>query len=94
MIDPNSSSQKKITLTWSPGPHFFLSVSSRMSRGTPLKTFVAVFILLLNCISAQEDLFTDFISNVLVDNQFSDAFFSELLASKYVFQQERKFNRC
>ena len=64
-----------------------------MSRGTPVKTFVAVFILLLNCIRAQEDLFTDFISNVLVDNQFSDAFFSELLASKYVFSLIKPYGK-
>ena len=52
---------------------------------------VVFLIFLLSFTNANNDLFTDFISNVLVDNQFSDGFFSELLAAKYIFEHDRKY---
>ena len=64
-----------------------------MSKRTVLskETILAVFLIFCsNFIKANDDLFTDFVTNVLVDNQFSDGFFSELLAAKYVFEHDRK----
>lgn len=47
----------------------------------------------LGLTQGQEDAsgFGDFINNVFLDNQFSNDFFAELMAAKYVFQNERKF---
>ena len=60
-----------------------------MSKRTELSSIL--ILLSLTQINANHDLFTDFVSNVLVDNQFSDGFFSELLAAKYIFEHDRKY---
>ena len=60
-----------------------------MSKRTELSSIL--ILLSLTQINANHDLFTDFVSNVLVDNQFSDGFFSELLAAKYIFENDRKY---
>ena len=64
-----------------------------MSGRTEVSSFSSIvfLIFLLSFTNANNDLFTDFISNVLVDNQFSDGFFSELLAAKYIFEHDRKY---
>jgi len=58
-----------------------------MSKRTELSSIL--ILLSLTQINANHDLFTDFVSNVLVDNQFSDGFFSELLAAKYIFENDQ-----
>merc|ERR1712029_755702 len=68
-----------------------MGVSFRMSGRTEVSSFSSIvfLIFLLSFTNANNDLFTDFISNVLVDNQFSDGFFSELLAAKYIFEHDQ-----